>query len=84
MGLVIGATTGEAVRRLGLDLSTLNGPILAPGVGAQGAGQRELRDTFGGAAGVVLPNSSREILSAGPSVEGLREAVAATQRAVDL
>ena len=84
VGLVIGATAGEAVRRLGLDLSTLNGPILAPGVGAQGAGQRELRDTFRGATGLVLPNSSREILSAGPTVEGLRKAAAATQRAVDL
>lgn len=84
VGLVIGATAGVAVRQLGLDLSTLNGPILAPGVGAQGAGQRELRDTFAGAAGVVLPNSSREILSAGPTVEGLRRAAAATQQAVDL
>ena len=84
VGLVIGATAGEAVRRLGLDLTTLNGPILAPGVGAQGAGRQELRETFAGASGIVLPNSSREILSAGPTLEGLRGAIAATQRAVDL
>lgn len=84
VGLVIGATAGEAVRRLGLDLTALNGPILAPGVGAQGAGRQELRDTFAGASGIVLPNSSREILSAGPTVEGLREAITATQRSVDL
>ncbi|GAB3555236.1 orotidine-5'-phosphate decarboxylase [Arthrobacter tumbae] len=84
VGLVIGATAGAAVQQLGLDLSTLNGPILAPGVGAQGAGRRELLETFAGASGVILPNSSREILSAGPDVAGLREAVAAAQRSVDL
>ena len=84
VGLVIGATAGAAVRQLGLDLSTLNGPILAPGVGAQGAGRQELLETFAGASGVILPNSSREILSAGPYVAGLREAVAAAQRSVDL
>lgn len=84
VGLVIGATAGIAVRQLGLDLSALNGPILAPGVGAQGAGRQELRNTFAGASGIVLPNSSREILGAGPTVEGLREAVTAAQRAVDL
>ncbi|MFP5368829.1 MAG: orotidine 5'-phosphate decarboxylase / HUMPS family protein, partial [Actinomycetes bacterium] len=82
VGLVIGATAGAAVRKLGLDLATLNGPILAPGVGAQGAGRQELQQTFAGASGVILPNSSREILSAGPSVEALREAIAATQRSV--
>lgn len=84
VGLVVGATTGAAVRRLNLGLNTLNGPILAPGVGAQGAGRKELLKTFAGASGIVLPNSSREILSAGPSTGGLREAVAATQRALDL
>lgn len=84
VGLVIGATAGEAVRRLSLDLAALNGPILAPGVGAQGAGRQELRDTFAGASGIILANSSREILSAGPTVEGLRGAITATQRAVDL
>lgn len=83
VGLVIGATAGAAVRQLRLDLTTLNGPILAPGIGAQGAGRQELRDTFAGASGIVLPNSSREILSAGPTLEALREAVTATQRSVD-
>lgn len=83
VGLVIGATAGDAVRQLRLDLSTLNGPILAPGVGAQGAGRQELQETFAGTSGIILPTSSREILSAGPTVGGLRRAVAATQHQVD-
>ena len=84
VGLVIGATTGPAVRELGLDLGGFNGPILAPGVGAQGAGREELESTFAGTSGVVLPNSSREILSAGPAVTALRAAVTATQRSLGL
>lgn len=82
VGLVVGATAGHAVRRLGLDLASLNGPVLAPGVGAQGAGRSELEQTFAGATGPVLPTSSREILGAGPTVEGLRRAIAATQRSL--
>ncbi|GAB3541170.1 orotidine-5'-phosphate decarboxylase [Arthrobacter tecti] len=82
VGLVIGATAGKAVRELRLELGSLNGPILAPGVGAQGAGRTELDTTFAGATGVVLPNSSREILRAGPEVSALREAVQATQNAL--
>lgn len=82
VGLVIGATAGDAVRRLGLDLGSLNGPILAPGVGAQGAGRRELEHAFSEASGVVLASSSRDILRAGPTVEGLRIAVEATKDAL--
>lgn len=82
VGLVIGATAGAAVRKLNLDLASLNGPVLAPGVGAQGAGRRELEDTFAGASGVVLASSSRDILRKGPSVERLREAIASTQHAL--
>ncbi|WP_028278653.1 orotidine-5'-phosphate decarboxylase [Arthrobacter sp. H5] len=80
VGLVIGATVGTAVRRLGLNLESLNGPILAPGLGAQGAGRAELQQTFGAAAPLVLPSSSRGILAAGPTVNGLRRAVAETQQ----
>ncbi|NJC22445.1 orotidine-5'-phosphate decarboxylase [Arthrobacter pigmenti] len=82
VGLVIGATAGKAVRELRLELESLNGPILAPGVGAQGAGRRELDAAFAGVSGVVLPNSSREILRAGPDVSALKEAVEATQNAL--
>ena len=40
VGLVIGATVGGAVAELGIDLRSAGGPLLAPGVGAQGAGPR--------------------------------------------
>ncbi|WP_035764216.1 orotidine-5'-phosphate decarboxylase, partial [Arthrobacter sp. H20] len=59
VGLVVGATAGAAVRDLGLDLENLNGPILAPGIGAQGAGRAELADTFGPASPLVLASASR-------------------------
>ncbi|KNC19077.1 orotidine 5'-phosphate decarboxylase [Arthrobacter sp. RIT-PI-e] len=74
VGLVVGATVGDAPERLGLDLAGLNGPILAPGVGAQGAGARELHSTFGGALPLVLPTSSRAVLAAGPASAELRAA----------
>jgi orotidine-5'-phosphate decarboxylase len=79
VGLVVGATVGDAAERLGLDLSRLNGPILAPGVGAQGAGTRELRAAFGGALPLVLPTSSRAILAAGPDGTRLRTAAERTR-----
>ncbi|MHA7282770.1 orotidine-5'-phosphate decarboxylase [Arthrobacter sp. TMS2-4] len=72
VGLVIGATIGDAAQRLGLDLPSLNGPILAPGVGAQGAGRRELEAAFGAALPFVLPTSSRAVLAAGPDAASLR------------
>jgi len=74
VGLVIGATVGEAVRRLGLDLAAANAPLLAPGVGAQGATTADLRTVFGAALGNVLASSSREILGAGPDVGALKAA----------
>lgn len=75
IGLVVGATVGSAVRDLGIDLAALNGPILAPGVGAQGAGPAEVEQVFGNARGRVLVNQSRGVLRAGPSVEGLAKAI---------
>jgi orotidine-5'-phosphate decarboxylase len=84
VGLVIGATAGAAVRALGLDLKALNGPILAPGVGAQGAGAQELGATFGQARAQVLPTSSRAVLAAGPGPAALREAARAARRQLEL
>ncbi len=66
VGLVVGATVGSALTDLGLDLGAVRGPILAPGLGAQGATAADLRRTFGGAYGQVLGTSSRDILGAGP------------------
>lgn len=74
VGMVIGATVGETVRRLGLDLAAANAPLLAPGVGAQGATTGDLRTVFGAALGNVLASSSREILGAGPDGAALRAA----------
>ncbi|KRD45825.1 orotidine 5'-phosphate decarboxylase [Cellulomonas sp. Root930] len=74
VGLVVGATIGDAASRTGVDLAAVNGPLLAPGVGAQGAGPRELAQVFGSARGQVLASSSRGVLVAGPSVPALRAA----------
>ncbi len=79
-GLVVGATVGDAVRRLGIDLAAVRGPLLAPGVGAQGAGAAELADVFGAARRGVLASTSRAVLDAGPALGSLRDAAA---RAVD-
>ncbi|SEW15684.1 orotidine-5'-phosphate decarboxylase [Austwickia chelonae] len=73
VGLVIGATVGDALQELGVDLAAANAPVLAPGIGAQGADADDLRRVFGAAVGNVLPSSSREILSVGPQIETLRE-----------
>ena len=77
VGLVVGATTGSAVADLGIDLTRMGGAILAPGVGAQGAGARELAEVFGPARRQVLASTSRAVLAAGPEAASLRSALAA-------
>lgn len=74
VGVVVGATIG----RTGIDFGGLNGSILAPGIGAQGAGASDLVHVFGSALPLVLPSVSREVMSAGPTADALREAVART------
>ncbi|WP_277985801.1 orotidine-5'-phosphate decarboxylase [Sanguibacter massiliensis] len=74
VGLVVGATIGTAAQGTGTDLVGVNGPLLAPGVGAQGAGPDELRAVFGDARRTVLASSSRGVLRAGPEVGALRAA----------
>ncbi len=71
VGVVVGATADH-----GLDLSRLNGPVLAPGFGAQGATADDLTRRFGAELAGVLPASSRDILRHGPDVDALRAAVA--------
>jgi orotidine-5'-phosphate decarboxylase len=72
LGVVVGAT----VRDHGHRLDHLRGPILAPGLGAQGAGPADLAAVFGPALPLVLPAVSREVLTAGPDPVALRTAVA--------
>lgn len=69
VGVVVGATLGDA----GVDLA-VNGPLLAPGIGAQGATPADLPGVFGAAVGNVLPSVSRGVLRHGPDASGLREA----------
>ena len=80
VGMVVGATVGSAVTELGLDLAGAGGPLLAPGLGAQGGTPAALRETFGPALGQVLGTSSREVLEAGPDAGALRDAA---RRAAD-
>jgi orotidine-5'-phosphate decarboxylase len=70
-GAVIGATIGD-------DLHTeedfdFNGPILAPGFGAQGGTVADIRRIFGRAVAAVTPSSSRELLRKGPSTTAMRD-----------
>ena len=68
-GLVVGATLAE----LDVDLDGLGGPILAPGLGAQGGSVADLRRLFGERRAVV-PTVSRDVLAAGPDPAALRAA----------
>ncbi len=70
IGVVIGTTLPE----LDVDISMLGGPVLSPGLGAQGGDPAHLRRLFDGYEGVVLPSSSRDILRYGPDVDALRDA----------
>jgi orotidine-5'-phosphate decarboxylase len=73
VGVVVGATIG----RTGMDFSRVNGSILAPGLGAQGAGPDDLVEVFGAAAPLVLPSLSREVMAEGPDPADLQAAAAA-------
>ena len=72
VGVVVGATTAGHGHRL----DHLRGPILAPGLGAQGAGAADLPAVFGAALPDVLPAVSREVLGQGPDIARLRSAAA--------
>ncbi|WP_270238446.1 orotidine-5'-phosphate decarboxylase [Rothia kristinae] len=79
-GLVVGATVGAALTRLGIDLADFPGPILAPGYGAQGATEEDLARVFAGASQRLVVSSSRAILRHGPRAEELREEILRTNR----
>ena len=77
VGVVVGATAPDIP-----DLSGLGGPVLVPGVGAQG-GRPETLGGFGGALPAqLLPAVSREVLRSGPEVARLRAAGARMRDAV--
>ncbi len=77
VGLVVGATA-----RHGLDLSGLRGPVLAPGLGAQGATPADLARIFPDPA-LVIPSTSRQVLRVGPTVRTLRDAALRTRDEVE-
>jgi orotidine-5'-phosphate decarboxylase len=68
-GVVVGATLAT----LDVDLGGLGGPVLAPGLGAQGGSVGDLRRLFGAGLAVV-PTVSRDVLAAGPDGAALRAA----------
>jgi orotidine-5'-phosphate decarboxylase len=72
VGVVVGATTEH-----GLDLGALNGPVLAPGLGAQGAQAGDVAGLFAGVDGTVLPAAARSVLRHGPDPAALRAAAVA-------
>ncbi|GCD39103.1 orotidine 5'-phosphate decarboxylase [Streptomyces chrestomyceticus JCM 4735] len=69
-GAVVGATLGDLSS---YDLAT-GGPLLAPGIGAQGATPADLPRVFGDAVRNVVPSVSRGVLRHGPDVAALRAA----------
>ena len=78
VGVVVGLTSATGAGRL--DLTRLNGPVLAPGFGAQGGTADDLAAAFGAVLPAVLPATSRDVLRAGPDPVRLR---AAAQRALE-
>ena len=71
IGVVVGATVSDPP-----DVSGLGGPVLVPGVGAQGGRPEALGGFAGAHPGQLLPAVSREVLRAGPDVAALRAATA--------
>jgi len=68
-GAVVGATIEPPAESL-----VINGPLLAPGIGAQGGDAASVRRIFAGVLPSVLASVSRSVLRAGPDPAALREA----------
>jgi orotidine-5'-phosphate decarboxylase len=77
----VGAVVGANLRDVTEDLA-VNGPLLAPGFGAQGGTVADLAGTFASVLDLVLPATSRAVLSAGPEPEALRAAAQSAVRDV--
>jgi len=69
-GIVFGATCDTSA----YDLKQFGGPILAPGLGAQGATVDDVAKRFAKYRDRVLPTASRSILATGPDVASMRKA----------
>jgi orotidine-5'-phosphate decarboxylase len=73
----IGCVVGATLRSIQENLD-IGGPLLVPGLGAQGGTAQGLRRPFAGVLDRVLAASSREVLAAGPRAGALRDAALAT------
>jgi orotidine-5'-phosphate decarboxylase len=72
----VGAVVGAGRVDPPLDLAAANALLLAPGIGAQGAGPADVAATFAACPDRVLPSASRSLLAAGPDAGALRDAAA--------
>lgn len=81
VGVVVGATLDSASGEVP-DLSEIGGPVLVPGVGAQGGRPEALADLGGAPPGCILPAVSREVLRAGPGESQIRAAAERMRDAV--
>ena len=70
VGVVVGATLDNPPR-----LDALNGPVLLPGVGAQGAGPEQVHGIVSAHPSLGFANVSRAVLEQGPDVADLRKVV---------
>ena len=77
-GAVVGATIGDLAEDV-----DINGPLLVPGLGAQGGTPADLRRLFGNVYANVLPATARAVLAAGPDVSALRDAARRTTVELD-
>lgn len=67
-GVVVGATVAQPP-----ELGQLNGPVLMPGIGAQGGGVRDVERIGPGMRQWLFPNVSRAVLGSGPDPRELRK-----------
>ncbi len=74
VGLIIGATIGDWIKKSGVDPAAFTGPILSPGYGWQGAEAKDIQMVFSGTHGNVLVTVSRSIAMKGPDIKALAQA----------
>jgi len=79
VGVVVGATVGALPAPTLALLAKLNGPILAPGLGTQGASAGDLKATFGAAYAQVVAPVSRSLAKLGPGLAALRAGIGQLQ-----